>query len=161
MIERCGGQGASGTFLESLCPGPPDWTRTRKQVLTLTLRLIQPGLSRSTDQEYLSFSLLLPNWYEHKTCITVFIHALALTAETAGWNEALSPIRPLPGSHLTPCWNSSFLVAGRIVMRCCLYQKYTIFQAGTDADSAMPERSIDSSRKTLPPEAATDFVSYI
>ena len=96
-----------------------------------------------------------------KACITGFIHAFALAAETAGWNEGLSPIRPLPGSHLTPCWNSSFLVNGRIVMRCCLYQKYTIFQAGTDADSAMPDLPIYSSGNPLFLEAATNFVSYI
>ena len=96
-----------------------------------------------------------------KACITGFIHALALTAETAGWNVASSPIRPLLGSHLTPSWISSFLVTARIVMRCCLYLKYTIFQAGTDADSAMPELPVDPSSNPFSPEAATNFVSYI
>ena len=50
------------------------------------------GLSRSTDQEYLRFSLLLPNWYEDKTCITAFIHALCFWAETAGGTDAFPSI---------------------------------------------------------------------
>ena len=46
--------------LVSVHRSPPDWTRTKSQVLTLTLRLAQPGLSRTTDQEYLGFRNCCP-----------------------------------------------------------------------------------------------------